>query len=174
MSALPPRAARPFTLDRAGSTADDPLARAFDDERAIIDDLHATLLRQRSAVATDDLDEINATVFAAHRLLGAHREARLNRRRAVDTACQRDGATLDDLDEAVGLRLSDRAREAREQLRASAQRLHESVAVNRELLQAAMIAGDTLMRLLARTQPGAPAGYQGDAGAGGRLLHVTG
>ncbi len=165
-------AAIPISAHRISVPTEDALTRAFDAERAILDDLHAALLRQREAVAVDDLEGINATVFAAHRLLGMYREARANRRRVVQLLCEREGVRVEELEAHLGDRLSPAARAALEAVRSSAQRLQDGVAVNRELLQAAMLAGDQLVKAISAAQ--GSAGYTAGPQAGGRLLHVQG
>lgn len=134
------------------------LARALREEQAVLDDLVATLERQRCAVAIDDIDAVNDSVFAAHRLLGAYREARNRRRSVVILLCDGGEGSVDDLPRVLGTRLTDVERNASEMLRAAARRLVGTVEQNRRLLQAAMASGDAFFRVL--TGAGAaPEGY---------------
>ncbi len=134
------------------------LARALRDEQAVLDDLVATLERQRSAVAIDDIEAVNDSVFAAHRLLGAYREARSRRRSVVIFLCEGGEGSVDDLPRVLGTRLTDSERTASEMLRAAARRLVGTVEQNRRMLQAAMTSGDAFFRVLTGTGA-TPEGY---------------
>ncbi|MCE9602271.1 MAG: flagellar protein FlgN [Gemmatimonadetes bacterium] len=133
---------------RAGTLAPGHLVRALRDEHAVLEDLVLTLERQRSAVARDDIDAVNDSVFAAHRLLGAYREARTRRRSVVIVACGGGEGSIEDLGQAIGTPLSDAERLASDDLRSAARRLVRAVDQNRKLLQAAMSSGDAFFRLL--------------------------
>ena len=65
-------------------TAIDALVGAMQSERKLVDDLTQTMRRQRAAVAGDDLDGLDDSVFATHRLVQTLGEAR--RRRRYDLA----------------------------------------------------------------------------------------
>lgn len=127
------------------------LARALRDEHTVLEDLLATIERQRRAVARDDIDAVNDSVFAAHRLLSAYREARSRRRRAVILACGGGDGSVEDLSRSRGARVTEIERTASEALRDAARRLVDAVGVNRRLLQAAMSSGDTFLHLLTAT-----------------------
>ena len=58
----------------------DSLAEALVTERRLIDDLIAIIRKQRSAVGDDDLQVIDDSVFATHRVLVTLSEARRSRR----------------------------------------------------------------------------------------------
>ena len=145
----------PSSAPRAGALAPGLLVRALRDEHAVLEDLVATLERQRRAVAVDDIDAVNDSVFAAHRLLAAYREARSRRRSAVIVACGGGEGSIEDLPAALGHHFSDAERDATDKLRAAAKRLVTAVDQNRRLLQAAMASGDAFFKLL--TGAGAPA-----------------
>ena len=133
---------------RSASLAPGLLVRALRDEHAVLEDLVATLERQRRAVAQDDIDAVNDSVFAAHRLLGAYREARSRRRSAVIVACGGGEGSIEDLPAALGHQFSEQERRATEDLRGAAKRLVAAVDQNRRLLQAAMSSGDAFFKLL--------------------------
>ncbi len=132
------------------------LVRALGDEHAVLEDLVATLERQRQAVARDDIDAVNDSVFAAHRLLSAYREARSRRRSAVIVACGGGEGSIEDLPAALGHRFTESERQATEELRIAAKRLVAAVDQNRRLLQAAMSSGDAFFRLLTGVGPNTP------------------
>jgi hypothetical protein len=112
-----------------------PLSRALRDERTVVADLEAALTRQRHALIADDADAVRDSVFAAHRLLAAYREARSRRRNAVLLA-SRGGA---DLVEALALcatpQVSEDARTESEALVSAGRRALESIATNLRLLR---------------------------------------
>ena len=143
----------PLPAVRAGALAPGHLVRALRDEHAVLEDLVSTLERQRSAVARDDIDAVNDSVFAAHRLLGAYREARTRRRSVVIVACGGGEGSVDDLSHARGAPFSEAERTASEDLRSAARRLVAAVDQNRKLLQAAMSSGDAFFRLLTGAGP---------------------
>lgn len=136
----------------AGALAPGHLVRALRDEHAVLEDLVSTLERQRGAVSRDDIDAVNDSVFAAHRLLGAYREARSRRRSVVMVACGGGEGSLEDLDQSPYAPLSAVERAASDDLRAAAKRLVAAVDQNRRLLQAAMSSGDAFFRILTGAQ----------------------
>lgn len=138
----------PSTAARPGALAPGHLIRAMRDEHAVLEDLVMTLERQRLAVTRDDINAVNDSVFAAHRLLSAYREARTRRRSVVTVACGGGEGSLEDLDLAPGVLLSDDERLARTDLRLAARRLVSAVDQNRKLLQAAMSSGEAFFRIL--------------------------
>ncbi len=151
-----PLAVRPIsTTPRSGVLAPGHLVRALRDEQTVLEELVATLERQRRAVATDDIDTVNDTVFAAHRLLGAYREARARRKSAVIVACGGGEGSVEDLPQALGDQLTEGERRAADELRSAARRLVSAVDQNRRLLQSAMSSGDQLFKLLTGAGAGA-------------------
>lgn len=144
----------PLPASRTTTLGSGQLARALRDEHTVLEDLLATLERQRRAVAEDDLDAVNDSVFAAHRLLGAYREARSRRRSAVILACGGGEGSVENLSRSRGERLTEIERTASDALRDAARRLVDAVGVNRQLLQATMFSGDAFLHLLTAT--GAP------------------
>jgi len=144
----------PLPASRTPTLGSGQLARALRDEHTVLADLLATLERQRRAVAEDDVDAVNDSVFAAHRLLGAYREARSRRRSAVILACGGGDGSVEDLSRSRGARLTEIERTASDALRDAARRLVDTVGVNRQLLQATMFSGDAFLHLLTAT--GAP------------------
>jgi hypothetical protein len=138
----------PSSAARAGILAPGHLVRALRDEHAVLEDLVTTLERQRGAVARDDIDAVNDSVFAAHRLLGAYREARARRKSVVIVACGGGEGSIEDLASSTVAPLTDAERDASDELRSAARRLVKAVEQNRKLLQAAMASGDAFFRLL--------------------------
>jgi FlgN protein len=170
----------PRSTTPAGSLATGHLVRALRDEHAVLEDLVATLERQRNAVSRDDIDSVNDSVFAAHRLLSAYREARTRRRSVVTVACGGGEGSLEDLEQSMSVTLTDAERRASTELRDAAKRLVAAIDQNRKLLQAAMSSGDAFFRILTGTPQHTPQAYpmpnRAAAAAGGapRLMDLRG
>ena len=165
------------TAPRGGAAPAGPLAALVDahhSERRLLDELVAIMRRQRSAVAGDDLQGVDDSVFATHRILVTLGEAR-RRRRALNVALagtdEVDARTLADV---FGGHVPVALQEAREALRGSATSLAKEVDVNRRVLREALASGDEYMRRLcgaAESRPDyAPAAAAPAPTAGGLLL----
>lgn len=117
-------------------------------ERRLLDELIGTMRRQRSAVASDDLQGVDDSVFATHRILVTLGEAR-RRRRSLNTILggsdELDAQTLLDV---CGGSVPKQLEEARDALRAAAATLAGEVDVNRRVLREAIASGDDYMRQL--------------------------
>jgi hypothetical protein len=134
------------TTGSAGTLA--ALVDAHQSERRLLDELIGTMRRQRSAVATDDLQGVDDSVFATHRILVTLGEAR-RRRRSLNTIL----GGSDELDthaliDACGGSIPKPLEEARDALRAAAATLAGEVDVNRRVLREALASGDEYMRRL--------------------------
>ncbi|MFI5229151.1 MAG: flagellar export chaperone FlgN [Gemmatimonadales bacterium] len=114
------------------------LADALVSERRLIDELLAVIYRQRAAVADDDLQVIEDSMFATHRLLVTLSEAKRRRRTLNTLLGQPEDVGILALDRALGARMTSELREARDGLHQAARTLSREVAVNRELLRGAM------------------------------------
>ncbi|HEV8446036.1 MAG TPA: hypothetical protein VGQ44_04430 [Gemmatimonadaceae bacterium] len=113
----------------------DSLAEALLLERRLLDALSIVVRRQRTAVATDDLDAVGDCVFATHRMLVTLREARSHRRTigaliGLPGGVGSDGGT-DSLERALGARMTPAIRAARDELHAAARALAREVAASR-------------------------------------------
>jgi hypothetical protein len=116
----------------------DSMSEALATERRLIDELLAVIRRQRRAVADDDLRGIEDSMFATHRLLVTMSEAK-RRRRTINTLLgQSEDVGILALDRVLGPRMTAELREERDGLHQAARTLSREVAVNRELLRAAM------------------------------------
>jgi hypothetical protein len=173
-------AVRPLTLAVAPSAVVAPRARphapatldalldALRSERRLLDELAATMLRQRAAVAADDLPAVDDSVFATHRILATLGQARVRRRQINRLLAGLEELPARDLDAVLGAQMTDDIRAARAELQASAGALAREVEVNRRVLRDALQTGDAHARVLA----GAPA-KSAAAPAGGVLLNRT-
>ena len=146
----------------------DALLDALVSERRLLDDLAATMRRQRTAVGADDLPSVDDSVFATHRILATLGQARTRRRQINRLLVGIEELPARDLDEALGDYMSDALRAARDELVSSAAALAREVDVNRRVLRDALSTGDAQARVLAGTGPAA------EMPNGGALLDRTG
>jgi hypothetical protein len=127
----------------------DSLTDALLTERRLLDELISVMRRQRSAVGDDNLQAVDDSVFATHRVLVTLNEAR-RRRRSLNTLIgQREDMGIHALDEALGPRMTPALREARDELHEAARALSREVALNRRILREALASGDAYARTLA-------------------------
>lgn len=127
----------------------DSLTDALVTERRLIEELIAVMRRQRSAVGDDDLQSVDDSVFATHRVLVTLSEARRRRRTLNQLIGQREDLGIHALEEALGPRMTPALRTARDELHHSARSLSREVAINRRVLREALAAGDAYARTLA-------------------------
>jgi hypothetical protein len=125
------------------------LAEALASEGRLIEELINIMRRQRSAVAVDDLQGVDDSVFATHRVLVTLGEARRRRRTLNRMLGEREDISIDALDDVLGPRMTDALRSVRETLQLSAQALSREVALNRQVLRKALASGDAYVRTLA-------------------------
>jgi len=138
------------------------LTRALDDEARLLAELTKIVYHQREGVATDDVQRVDDSVFGAHRLLRTIGEARLRRRALLQGLVGSEDIALDQLDDALGLRMSPELREARDRLQENAQVLSQEIAINRQIIQDALRSGDEQLRTLTGT-PKQQLSYDADA-----------
>ena len=141
-------ASAPLRPGHASAATVSALVDAHLSERRLLEELIAIMRRQRDAVAADDLQGVDDSVFATHRILVTLGEAR-RRRRSLNTiiggADELDAQALAD---ALGGTVPPLLQEAREALRVAAGTLAAEVEVNRRILREAMATGDDYMRRL--------------------------
>jgi hypothetical protein len=160
---------------RAGGAAG-PLAALVDahlSERRLLDDLVGIMRRQRSAVAGDDLQGVDDSVFATHRVLVTLGEARRRRRTLNTMLAGSEEVDARALADAFGGHIPVALQEAREALRGAAAALAKEVDVNRRVLREALASGDDYMRRLCGAEPRsdyAPAAAPAPRPSGGLLL----
>jgi hypothetical protein len=160
----------------------DALLDSLKSERKLLEDLAATMRRQRAAVASDDLQTVDDTVFATHRILATLGQARLRRRQLSRLLAGVEEFPMRELEEVVGPQMTDALRSARDDLQTSAQALAREVDVNRRVLRDALTHGEAHARTLAGVGDESPSGgmrYASDGAArpaaigGGRLVNRT-
>jgi len=127
----------------------DSLTDALATERRLLDELIAVMRRQRTAVGQDDLQAVDDSVFSTHRVLVTLSEARRRRRNLNALIGQQEDLGIHALDDALGARMTDALRQARDDLYRAARSLSREVALNRRILREALACGDAFARTLA-------------------------
>jgi hypothetical protein len=125
------------------------LTDALLSEKRLIDELTVSMRRQRDAVATDDLQAVDDSVFAVQRILLTLAEARKRRRTLNERLGQPGDIPLRELLEALGPHATAELKGAREALLDSARILSRDVATNRQILREALANGEEMVRALA-------------------------
>ena len=133
---------------RGGVTAMEALADAVVSEIRLLEDLIGVMRRQRQAVGEDDLQAIDDSVYATHRVLVTLAEARRRRRSLSQLVAGVDDFPLRDLEQLLGDTMIDELRNARDGLHAAALTLSQEVEMNRHVLREAMAAGSDYVRSL--------------------------
>ena len=134
------------------------LSDALRAEERLLSELVAIIRRQRDAVARDDLDALDDTVFATHRLLLTLGEARRRRRSLNELLGESDDLSLEALSAAFGNAPPPDIAGASRALADVATTLHREVDMNRRVLRQAIDSGDQLVRVLSNV-PDDPASY---------------
>jgi hypothetical protein len=125
------------------------LADAMQSERRLIDELIGIMKQQREAVAADDLQCVDDSVFAVQRVLHTLGEARKRRRSLNVRLGQPEDAPLRDLLESMGPYANDELHASRESLQDAARTLAREVSTNRQILREALATGESVVRTLA-------------------------
>ena len=131
----------PETAPRAGGVSPAMLEALYDalfSERRLLDDLIAQMRHQRTAVATDDIQGVDDSTFATHRILATLGQARQRRRQLNVLLGGSEECTLRELEELLGDRVDERLRDARLRLQQAADVLTREVGMNRKLLREAL------------------------------------
>ena len=157
----------------------DALHDALVSERRLLDDLIAQMRRQRSAVSADDIQGVDDSTFATHRILATLGQARTRRRQLNVLLGGSEEMTLREIEDLLGDLVDDRFRDARQRLQLAADMLTREVGMNRKLLREALTNTDQHVRTLVGA-PTAPTTYATEgmhtavpAGTRGVLLNRT-
>jgi hypothetical protein len=133
---------------RSVAAAMDALANAVTSEVRLLEDLIGVMRRQRTAVGADDLQGIDDSVYATHRVLVTLSEARRQRRSLCQLVAGVDDFPLRSLEQLLGDSMSDELRDARDGLHVAALTLSQEVETNRHVLREAMASGSDYVRSL--------------------------
>lgn len=126
----------------------DALLDALLTERRLLDDLVLQMRRQRSAVGADDIDSVDESVFATHRILATLGQARQRRRQLNELLGGTADMPLRELEDRLGPQSDDRLRDARVRLQGAAETLSREVGMNRKLLREALAQNTKQVRVL--------------------------
>ena len=153
----------------------DALADALGSEARLLEELVAIMRRQRDAVAADDLEKVDDSVFATHRVLVTLGEARRRRRSLNRLLAGAEDVAVEELDDALGPRMTDTVRQARDGLKDIARILSREVEMNRRVLRQALAAGEDFVRAICAPAEkplyGAAARPAADRQSGGLLIN---
>jgi hypothetical protein len=125
------------------------LADAMKSERRLIDELIGIMKQQREAVAADDLQCVDDSVFAVQRVLHTLGEARKRRRSLNARLGQPEDAPLREILESLGPYANEELHASRESLQEAARTLAREVSTNRQILREALATGESFVRTLA-------------------------
>jgi hypothetical protein len=117
-------------------------------ESRLLDELARVLRRQREGITRDDVETVDESVVAAHRVMGTLKEAQRQRHTLLELMTGTQGAGLDQLEDALGPAMTDDVASVRDQLNAHARSLAREIRINREVLQGAMEHGSRMIHVL--------------------------
>lgn len=137
---LAARVARPNDVDG--------LIEALATESRLLAELTAILRRQREGIATDDLQVVDESVFASHRVMGTLKEAQRQRRALVEILTGTETTPLAELEEVFGERMPPDLVVARDAVQQQAQELAREIRINREVIAGAMQHGSRMIQTL--------------------------
>ena len=157
------------------SSALSTLAELYRSEARLLQNLTSVLRRQQQAIEADDLDALDDTVFATHRVLGTISEARRRRSAVHMMLAGVEELDSEDIDKLLGGDLPAELVDARAVLRAAALELSRQVRESRARLEGAVSNGDALIRsVYGNSGQPAPAGWhKAESAHGGILLNRT-
>lgn len=144
----------PDTAPRTAGPAGAVLHALYDaliSERRLLDELIAQMRRQRAAVSSDDIQGVDDSTFATHRILATLGQARQRRRQLNVLLGGNEETTLRELEELLGDVADERLRDARTRLQQAADVLTREVGMNRRLLREALTSTDQHVRTLVGT-----------------------
>jgi hypothetical protein len=144
------------------------LAEAMETESRLLVQLASTLGEQRRGVAEDDIQRVDDSVQATHRILETLAEARNRRNMLVQLLTDLTHVPIPALADALGERMTDQLRDRQQALESTARTLSRDVKLNRILLEKALKNGDRHVRgLLRPITPAVTYGGHGQPGARG-------
>ena len=137
-----------FRLIQRGAwtpAAADALIGVVTAEIRLLEGLVGVLRRQRLALLTDDLQSVDDSVFATHRILVTLGEAGRHRRALGRLIGGSEDIGLRPLEDGTGERIADALRSACEALHMATLTLSREVETNRRILRAALSNGGELL-----------------------------
>ncbi len=126
----------------------DALVDNMRSETRLLEELTALMRRQRHAVAADDLQGVDDSVYGTQRVLLTLGEARRRRRSLNRLIGESEDLGLKALERVLGPNMTDAVRGARDGLQSAALTLSQEVDLNRRVLREALAAGDDYVRAI--------------------------
>jgi hypothetical protein len=117
-------------------------------EGRLLQELLAVMQRQRAAIAADDLQSVEDSVYATHRVLHTLNEARRRHRSINRMLGESDDLSIRDLDLVLGDAMPHELRASRDELELLARALASEVDINRRVVRQALASGDEYVRTL--------------------------
>ncbi len=124
------------------------LTEALAAEERLLSELHGILRRQREGIAADDLEVVDGSVFAAHRVLGTLREAQIRRRTLMAILTGSETTPLHQLETILGDEMTLELAETRDRVSHEARILAREIRINRRVLEGALEQGNRLIQVL--------------------------
>lgn len=129
-------------------TAVEVLSDVLGTERRLLEELVHVMQKQRAAVAADDLQSLDDSVFATYRVLATLGEARRRRKSVNRLLGGAEDMNVNDLEEILGDRATPDVIEARNALQDVAVSLSREVDINKQVLRTAMDNGNDYVQKL--------------------------
>jgi FlgN protein len=137
-------------------TAVEVLSDVLGTERRLLEELMSVMQKQRAAVASDDLQSLDDSVFATYRVLATLGEARRRRKSVNRLLGGAEDMNVNDLEEILGDLATPAVIAARDALQDAAVSLSREVDINKQVLRTAMDNGnDYVQKLFGASQPAA-------------------
>jgi flagellar biosynthesis/type III secretory pathway chaperone len=153
---LPTYAPKYATATPRRETAVEVLSDVLGTERKLLEELVRVMQQQRAAVASDDLQALDDSVFATYRVLATLGEARRRRKSVNRLLGGAEDMNVNDLEEVLGDRATPDVITARNALQNAAVALSREVDTNKQVLRSAMDHGhDYVQKLFGGSQPAA-------------------
>ena len=137
-------------------TAVEVLSDVLGTERKLLEELVNVMQKQRAAVASDDLQSLDDSVFATYRVLATLGEARRRRKSVNRLLGAAEDMNVNDIEEVLGDRATVDVVAARDALQGAAVALSKEVDINKQVLRSAMENGnDYVQKLFGSSTPAA-------------------
>lgn len=133
------------------------LAESLEAESRLLGQLVGVLQAQRDGVARDDVEQVDDSVHAAHRVMQTLAEARRRRNTLVHLLTDRRDVQIGALEEALGDHMTDELSRRRSELETVAKSVSQAVTLNRSVLTRAIRTGNEYVQRL--VAPAAAGGY---------------
>jgi hypothetical protein len=142
------------TARSAGRVTIESMTDALEGEVRLVNELASILRRQREGVTADDVQQVDDSVFAAHRIMRTIEEARRRRRTLTSILLGAGDIPVRELELALGARATPALGTAARRLHAAADALAREIEINRQVLRGALEAGDQVVRVLCGARAG--------------------